>query len=170
MRRYSWLTALLCLLSGCTGIPEGVSTIKQFQVEAYMGTWYEIARLDHSFERGLEQVSAHYSLNPDGSIKVVNRGYDPEQRQWQQAEGTAKLVGEPTVGQLKVSFFGPFYGGYNILVLAPDYRYALVCGPDRDYLWLLARTASLPEPDLKLLVAEAQRMGFATDQLIYVRQ
>ena len=71
---------------------------------------------------------------------------------------------------MKVSFFGPFYGGYNILVLAPDYRYALVCGPDRDYLWLLARTASLPEPDLKFLVAEAQRMGFATDQLIYVRQ
>lgn len=168
MPRY--FTLLLALLGGCTGVPDGLTPVDNFDANRYLGTWYEIARLDHRFERGLEQVSAHYSLNPDGSIKVINRGYDPEQRQWQQAEGTAKFVGEPTIGQLKVSFFGPFYGGYNILVLAPDYRYALVCGPDRDYLWLLARTASLPEPDLKFLVAEAQRMGFATDQLIYVRQ
>lgn len=168
MSRY--FTLLLALLGGCTGVPDGLTPVDNFDANRYLGTWYEIARLDHRFERGLEQVSAHYSLNPDGSIKVINRGYDPEQRQWQQAEGTAKFVGEPTIGQLKVSFFGPFYGGYNILVLAPDYRYALVCGPDRDYLWLLARTASLPEPDLKFLVAEAQRMGFATDQLIYVRQ
>ena len=168
MSRY--FTLLLALLGGCTGVPDGLTPVDNFDANRYLGTWYEIARLDHRFERGLEQVSAHYSLNPDGSIKVINRGYDPEQRQWQQAEGTAKFVGEPTIGQLKVSFFGPFYGGYNVLQLAPDYRYALVCGPDRDYLWLLARTASLPEPDLKLLVAEAQRMGFATDQLIYVRQ
>ena len=138
----------------------------------------EVARLREAVE--LAKKSASYMppriyrkrtlQNPDGSIQVINRGYDPEQQQWRQAEGTAKLVGEPSVGQLKVSFFGPFYGGYNILVLAPDYRYALVCGPDRDYLWILARTPSLPEPDLQFLVAEARRMGFATDQLIYVRQ
>lgn len=163
-----FFTLLLALLGGCTGVPDGLAPVDNFDANRYLGTWYEIARLDHRFERGLEQVSAHYSLNPDGSIKVINRGYDPEQRQWQQAEGTAKFVGEPTIGQLKVSFFGPFYGGYNVLRLAPDYRYALVSGPDRDYLWLLARTASLPEQDLKFLVAEAQRMGFATEQLIYV--
>ena len=168
MSRY--ITLLLALLGGCTGVPDGLTPVDNFDVNRYLGTWYEIARLDHRFERGLEQVSAHYSLNPDGSIKVINRGYDPEQRQWQEAEGTAKLVGEPTRGQLKVSFFGPFYGGYNVLQLAPDYRYALVSGPDRDYLWILARTASLPEQDLTSLVAEAQRMGFATEQLIYVRQ
>ncbi len=168
MSRY--ITLLLALLGGCTGVPDGLTPVDNFDVNRYLGTWYEIARLDHRFERGLEQVSAHYSLNPDGSIKVINRGYDPEQRQWQEAEGTAKFVGEPTIGQLKVSFFGPFYGGYNVLQLAPDYRYALVSGPDRDYLWILARTASLPEQDLTSLVAEAQRMGFATEQLIYVRQ
>ncbi len=168
MSRY--ITLLLALLGGCTGVPDGLTPVDNFDVNRYLGTWYEIARLDHRFERGLEQVSAHYSLNPDGSIKVINRGYDPEQRQWQEAEGTAKFVGEPTRGQLKVSFFGPFYGGYNVLQLAPDYRYALVSGPDRDYLWILARTASLPEQDLTFLVAEAQRMGFATEQLIYVRQ
>ena len=168
MSRY--ITLLLALLGGCTGVPDGLTPVDNFDANRYLGTWYEIARLDHRFERGLEQVSAHYSLNPDGSIKVINRGYDPEQRQWQQAEGTAKFVGEPTIGQLKVSFFGPFYGGYNVLQLAPDYRYALVSGPDRDYLWILARTASLPEQDLTSLVAEAQRMGFATEQLIYVRQ
>ena len=170
MPKSRFLVLLLTLLSGCVGTPEGLTPVSGFEANRYLGHWYELARLDHRFERGLEQVSAHYSLNPDGSIKVVNRGYDAEQRQWQQAEGTAKLVGEPSVGQLKGSFFGPFYGGYNILVLAPDYRYALVCGPDRDYLWILARTPSLPEPDLQFLVAEARRMGFATDQLIYVRQ
>ena len=166
MSRY--FTLLLVLLGGCTGVPDGLTPVDNFDANRYLGTWYEIARLDHRFERGLEQVSAHYSLNPDGSIKVINRGYDPEQRQWQQAEGTAKFVGEPTIGQLKVSFFGPFYGGYNVLQLAPDYRYALISGPDRDYLWILARSASLPEQDLKFLVAEAKRMGFATEQLIYV--
>ncbi|MBP8039908.1 MAG: lipocalin family protein [Aeromonadaceae bacterium] len=166
MSRY--FTLLLALLGGCTGVPDGLTPVDNFDANRYLGTWYEIARLDHRFERGLEQVSAHYSLNPDGSIKVINRGYDPEQRQWQQAEGTAKFVGEPTIGQLKVSFFGPFYGGYNVLQLAPDYRYALISGPDRDYLWILARSASLPEQDLKFLVAEAKRMGFATEQLIYV--
>lgn len=168
MSRY--FTLLLALLGGCTGVPDGLTPVDNFDANRYLGTWYEIARLDHRFERGLEQVSAHYSLNPDGSIKVINRGYDPEQRQWQQAEGTAKFVGEPTIGQLKVSFFGPFYGGYNVLQLAPDYRYALISGPDRDYLWILARSASLPEQDLKFLVEEAKRMGFATEQLIYVRQ
>lgn len=166
MSRY--FTLLLALLGGCTGVPDGLTPVDNFDANRYLGTWYEIARLDHRFERGLEQVSAHYSLNLDGSIKVINRGYDPEQRQWQQAEGTAKFVGEPTIGQLKVSFFGPFYGGYNVLQLAPDYRYALISGPDRDYLWILARSASLPEQDLKFLVAEAKRMGFATEQLIYV--
>ena len=166
MPRY--FTLLLALLGGCTGVPDGLTPVDNFDANRYLGTWYEIARLDHRFERGLEQVSAHYSLNSDGSIKVINRGYDPEQRQWQQAEGTAKFVGEPTIGQLKVSFFGPFYGGYNVLQLAPDYRYALISGPDRDYLWILARSASLPEQDLKFLVAEAKRMGFATEQLIYV--
>ena len=168
MPRY--FTLLLALLGGCTGVPDGLTPVDNFDANRYLGTWYEIARLDHRFEWGVEQVSAHYSLNPDGSIKVLNGGYDPEHRQWQQAEGPAKFVGEPTIGQLKVSFFGPFYGGYNVLQLAPDYRYALISGPDRDYLWILARSASLPEQDLKFLVAEAKRMGFATEQLIYVRQ
>lgn len=168
MRRY--LVMLLALLGGCTGTPDGLTPVDNFDANRYLGTWYEIARLDHRFERGLEQVTAHYSLNSDGSIKVINRGYDPKQRRWQQAEGTAKFIDSPTVGHLKVSFFGPFYGGYNVLQLAPDYRYALVSGPDRDYLWILARTPTLPASDLEALVNTARTMGFAAEQLIYVRQ
>lgn len=170
MARYTWLTALLCLLSGCTGIPEGVSTIKQFQVEAYMGTWYEIARLDHSFERGLEQVSAHYELQEDGTVKVTNRGFEPQEGKWKEAIGKAKLNGEPGEGRLKVSFFGPFYGAYNILELGQAYDYAVICGPDRDYLWILARTPTLPTTTLEPILGRLKAMGFATEQLIFVRQ
>ena len=170
MRLYPWLTALLCLLGGCTGIPEGVSTIKQFQVEAYMGTWYEIARLDHSFERGLEQVSARYELQADGTVKVTNRGFDPQEGEWQEAIGKAKLNGEPGEGRLKVSFFGPFYGAYNILELGQAYDYAVICGPDREYLWILARTPTLPATTLEPILARLKAMGFATEQLILVRQ
>lgn len=170
MARYTWLTALLCLLSGCTGIPEGVSTIKQFQVEAYMGTWYEIARLDHSFERGLEQVSARYELQEDGTVKVTNRGFEPQEGKWKEAIGKAKLNGEPGEGRLKVSFFGPFYGAYNILELGQAYDYAVICGPDRDYLWILARTPTLPTTTLEPILDRLKSMGFATEQLIFVRQ
>lgn len=169
MLRYGLLTCLV-LLTACTGVPEGLAPVHDFSPQRYLGRWYEIARLDHRFERGLQQVSAEYQLQPDGTISVRNRGFNPENGQWQQADGVARFVSTPDIGHLKVSFFGPFYGGYTILDLDNDYRYALVCGPNRDYLWILSRTPVLPEKEKARLLLRAQSMGFATEELIWVRQ
>ncbi|TVQ99372.1 MAG: lipocalin [Desulfovibrionales bacterium] len=159
----------LLVLSGCAGIPKGVEPVGGFQLEQYLGRWYEIARLDHSFERGLIKVTAEYSLREDGGVRVVNRGYDPQKNIWKQAEGRAYFVAGPDVGRLKVSFFGPFYGGYNILELdQKDYGYALVAGPTRSYLWILARESRLDETVVRRLTDRAAQMGFPVDELIFV--
>jgi apolipoprotein D and lipocalin family protein len=161
--------ASLTLLSGCTGIPDRIEAVEGFALERYLGTWYEIARLDHGFERGLSQVTAEYTRLPDGAVKVLNRGYNAAENIWKEAEGKAYFTGDASVGRLKVSFFGPFYGGYNIIALDKDnYRYALVCGPNRSYLWLLAREPTLATQDRERLVARAAELGFDTGALIYV--
>ncbi len=166
------LTALagLWLLTGCgPSTPEGIEPISGFDVERYMGRWYEVARLDHRFERGLEQVSAHYTLQPDGTVEVVNRGFETADRKWREARGKARFVGSPDVGALEVSFFGPFYGGYNIVDLDPAYQHVLVAGPDRSYLWILSRTPQPPRAEVERLVGRAASLGFDTSDLIYVR-
>jgi apolipoprotein D and lipocalin family protein len=165
------LLAILCLsLCGCVGIPENVQPVTGFEVDRYLGTWYELARLDHAFERGLERVTARYSLREDGGIRVINRGFDPDSGTWKEAEGRAYFVGDPDVGRLKVSFFGPFYGGYNVIALDREhYRYALVCGPDTSYLWLLARAPDLDPTIVAQLVDRAAARGVATGELIYVK-
>ncbi len=161
---------LVMFLSGCVRVPEGVSTVNGFDISRYLGKWYEIARLDHSFEQGLENVSADYSLRKDGGVKVINRGYDPEKKKWKQAEGKAYFVEGSSIGRLKVSFFGPFYGGYNIITLdQTGYSYSLVCGPDKSYLWILSRTPQMEAALLSDLVSQAKGIGFDTDALIYVR-
>jgi apolipoprotein D and lipocalin family protein len=164
------ISALLISLCGCAQIPEGVAPVKGFHVQRYLGTWYEIARLDHPFERGLINVTATYSLNTDGSIAVLNRGFDPNRNQWRQAKGRGYFVSTPDVARLKVSFFGPFYGGYNIIDLDDNYAYALVCGNNRSYLWILARTPQLPEAVTTRLIQKAKDLGFDTDALILVKQ
>ena len=162
---------LLMVLPGCVSIPEGVVTVNDFKIERYLGKWYEIARLNHSFERGLENVTADYTLRDDGGVKIINRGYDPDGKKWKQAEGKAYFVSESTVGQLKVSFFGPFYGGYNIMALDNEgYSYSMVCGPDRSYLWILSRYPEMENLILKELVSQAKDLGFETEKLIYVKQ
>lgn len=159
----------LVVLASCTGVPEGVQPVSGFDIERYLGTWYEIARLDHGFERGLSRVTAKYSLREDGGINVINRGYDAESGEWQEAVGKAFPNAEPGVGRLKVSFFGPFYGGYNIIALdAEGYRYSMVCGPDRSYLWILARTPDLESSLVEDLVARAAGFGFPVEELIFV--
>lgn len=159
--------AAALLLGGCTGVPEGVQPVRGFDLERYLGTWYEIARLDHSFERGLTDVSAHYSRREDGGVRVLNRGWDPGKGAWKEAEGKAYFIGDPDVASLKVSFFGPFYGGYHVFALDPDYRWAMLSGPSRDYFWILARTPQLPDPVLQPLLAQARQAGFATEALIF---
>jgi apolipoprotein D and lipocalin family protein len=158
---------LSLLLAGCTGVPEGVRPVSGFQLDRYLGTWYEIARLDHSFERGLTGVSATYSRRPDGGVDVLNRGYDAAKGEWKEARGRAYFLGSPEVGSLKVSFFGPFYGGYHVFALDTDYRWALVAGYDHDYLWILARERQLPQDVLEGLLVRARTAGFATDALIF---
>ena len=168
MRKYYWLSFLF--LTGCDVAPDHVQPISGFELNRYFGTWYEIARLDHSFERGLEQVTANYSLRDDGRVKVINRGFNSKKNKWSEAEGKAYFVGEPNIGQLKVSFFGPFYGGYNIIELDKEaYQYALVCGPNLSYLWILARDPKLDQQILDSLVAKAKSLGFETDKLIFVK-
>ena len=159
---------LMCLLlAGCTGLPESVQPVRPFDAQRYLGTWYEIARLDHSFEHGLEQVSATYSLRDDGGVKVLNRGKQSD-GSWREAEGKAYFVGKPDEARLKVSFFGPFYGGYHVVELDPDYRWAIVAGPSRDYLWLLTRTQHAPTELVDRMIESAARLGFPTERLIRV--
>ena len=163
-------TLFLTLLSSCTSSPDGVGVVTGFEIDRYLGTWYEVARLDHSFERGLSAVTANYSLRDDDGVRVVNRGYNDQSGEWDEAIGKAYFTGASNIGQLKVSFFGPFYGGYNIVEQdKSDYQYSLVAGPDRDYLWILSRTPKIEPNILQSLVNKARKLGFATDELIFVR-
>jgi len=161
--------ALSICWSGCAGIPQGVEAVQGFDLERYLGTWYEIARLDHRFERGLTNVSATYRLRQDGAVEVVNRGYSPSSSEWKEATGKAHLADDPGVGRLEVSFFGPFYGGYNIIALDKEnYDWAMIAGPNRSYLWILAREPKLDRSIFDRLAAKARELDFATDELIVV--
>ncbi|WP_353248764.1 lipocalin family protein [Salinisphaera sp. T31B1] len=155
---------------GCAGLPKGTSAVQGFELDRYLGRWYEIARLDHGFERGLDCVSASYSRRDDGGVRVINRGVNLASGEISQAEGKAYFVDDPQTGRFKVSFFGPFYGGYNILALDEDYRHVLIAGSDRDYLWILARTPMIDETTHTRLVARARALAFPVDELIDVVQ
>ena len=167
------ILVIIILLSACMGVPDNVKVVDNIVANQYLGTWYEIARLDQSFERGLEKISATYSAKDDGGIKVLNRGFNVKKNEWKVAEGKAYFVDPPNAnktntGKLKVSFFGPFYGAYNIIALDANYQHVMICGPDKSYLWILSRTPQLAEPIKRDLVAQAKALGFATDKLIYV--
>ncbi|MDF1821534.1 MAG: lipocalin family protein [Alcanivoracaceae bacterium] len=163
------VTALLCLsLAGCLGMPDQVTPVTGFDKERYLGTWYEIARLDHSFERGLSHVRAEYGLRDDGGLSVRNTGFDNEDGEWSQAEGKAYFVGDADTAHLKVSFFGPFYGSYVVFELDEDYQYAFVSGNSHDYLWLLARTPTVPDAVFQRFREQALARGFDLSGLVRV--
>jgi len=164
------LALVLLALSGCAGIPEGVTPVAGFRVDDYLGTWYEIARLDHSFERGLDNVTAEYSLRDDGGLTVVNRGYSKEARQWKEAVGKAYFVRGKDEGFLKVSFFGPFYGSYVVFEIDDEYRHAFVTSYKKSYLWLLSRTPTVELQVIERFKQETKNLGFDTDALIFVDQ
>lgn len=169
MKKYLLLICVL-LLNGCLGIPEKVQPINGFELERYLGRWYEIARLDHSFERGLTRVTADYSLKGDGGILVVNRGFSEIQKTWKEARGKAYFVNTAAEGYLKVSFFGPFYGSYVIFELDRDnYQYAFISGPDTNYLWLLARTPTVEPQLINRFITMAKERNFDTSKLIFVK-
>ncbi|OGR41270.1 MAG: lipocalin [Elusimicrobia bacterium GWA2_61_42] len=166
MRKY--LCAMFALfLSGCASVPKGLAPVTGFQLDRYLGTWHEIARLDHSFERGLTGVTAEYSLRADGGVRVLNKGFKQAKNEWKSVEGRAYFTGDKGTGSLKVSFFRPFYGGYNIIELDKDYNYALVAGPSRAYLWILARSPELEPAVLQKLVSRARELGFDADKLVF---
>lgn len=158
-------------LSACTNLPEGITPVSDFEINKYLGKWYEIARLDHSFERGLDKVSAVYSLREDGGIKVVNKGYSNREKDWSEAEGKAYLVKSKDEGLLRVSFFGPFYGSYIIFELDKEnYQYSFVAGNSRSYLWLLSRTPMVSQDIINKFVIRSKELGFEIEKLIYVNQ
>ncbi len=159
------------LFSGCVGVPRGVKPVQGFELSRYLGRWYEIARLDHSFERGLSHVRADYIMREGGGVRVLNHGYSESKKEWKLAEGKAFFVKTPDQGYLKVSFFGPFYGSYVVFELdQKDYQYAMISGPKKSYLWILARK---PEMELELknkLISQAAARGFDTTKLVFPEQ
>ncbi len=165
------LLVLVLLLTGCTGLPEGVQPVGNFKLDRYLGKWYEIARLDHRFERGLSRITADYSLRDDGGVRVLNRGYSAKDNAWKEAEGKAYFVEGTDKGYLKVSFFWLFYGSYVVFELDHEqYQYALICGPDKSYFWILSRTPEMKKDIKDKLVAKAAALGFDTSKLIFVDQ
>ena len=155
-------------LFSCSTIPKGVEAVQPFDKEKYLGKWFEIARLDFKFERNLNNTTAQYSVNPNGTIKVVNRGYNTKTGEWKEAEGKAKFVGDDDIAMLKVSFFGPFYSGYNVIAIDPEYQYALVAGKNLKYLWILAREPDMPEDVKNNYLEIAEEAGYNTEDLLWV--
>jgi len=168
MKKFAIISALL--LVGCVGVPENVRPVENFKLNNYLGQWYEIARLDHSFERGLTKVNAEYRLRDDGGVKVINRGYSAENKEWKEAEGKAYFVGSPNLAHLKVSFFEPFYSSYVVFELDENYRYSLVSGYDKSYFWILAKDKKIDESLKNSLIKKASDLGFDTSKLIFVNQ
>jgi len=148
-------------------IPKGAIPVKPFQVKKYMGKWYEIARLDYHFEKGLDNVTAEYSLNEDGTVKVINSGYNYKKGVIEESEGKAEFVDSPDEAMLEVSFWGPIKSGYNVIAIDKAYKYALVVGRNRNYMWLLSRETSMPE-NIKLdYLSIARSLGYKTERLIW---
>ena len=157
------------IITGCVGKPDSVHPVDDFDLDRYLGKWYEIARLDHAFERGLEKVTAEYAMRDDGGVRVINRGYAANDDQWQEAVGKAYFVKDSDIAHLKVSFFGPFYGSYIVFELdRENYQYAFVSGPNHNYLWLLARTPDVPQALIDHFIETAGSLGFDTREMIVV--
>lgn len=158
----------MSFFTACSSIPDGATAVKPFELKKYLGKWYEIARMDFKYERDMNNVTATYTMNDDGSVKVDNQGYNYVDKEWKQAIGKAKFRGEPDEAKLKVSFFGPFYSGYNVIALDPEYKYALVAGNDLDLMWILARTTTIPDDIKQKYLAIAKSIGYDTSALIWV--
>lgn len=161
---------LLVYFTSCVSIPKGAVAVKPFSKEKYLGQWYEIARFDFAFEKGLDHVTATYTLKDDKTIRVDNKGYSAAKQKWKQSIGKAKFVGAEDEARLKVSFFGPFYAGYNVIAIDDNYQYALVAGNNLNYLWLLSRNKTMPQNVKESYLAKAKSLGYDTDKLIWTKQ
>lgn len=166
MKRFFLMACVVCLFSACDASDVDNSTVKSVDLDRYLGSWYEIAKFDHSFERGLDYAMARYTLRDDGKIDVLNTGIKDGRAK--DAKGIAKTTDVP--GLLRVSFFGPFFSDYRIMMLDEDYQYVLVGGSTDKYLWILSRTPILDDATKSLILAEADRRGYDTSKLIWVKQ
>lgn len=164
MRKTLFLVSLFSLLAGCSKLTVDNSVVKDFDTERFLGNWYEIARFDHRFERGMEQTKAAYTLQKDGTIKVLNTGM--KNGKPKQSEGRAKLTDTPAL--LRVSFFAPFYSDYRIMLLDKNYQYALIGGGSDNYLWILSRSSLLSDDVKTTILDEAKRRGYDISKLIWV--
>lgn len=151
-------------------VPEGIKVVENFDVKSYAGKWYEIARFDFKHEKDMNQVTAEYSLNEDGSIKVVNRGFDTVKSEWKESVGKAKFIGDESKAALKVSFFGPFYSGYNVVAMDPAYENVLVFGESKDYIWMLSRNKTMPKSIKDKFSKIAQDAGYDLSRLVWTKQ
>lgn len=173
MRQTPLLAAALCALClcACSAPDPKLAPVADFELNRYLGTWHEIARLDNSFEKGLSKVTAEYALRPDGKVAVSNKGFNAAKQKWQTATAVAKFAGDARTGALKVSFFRPFYGHYLILELdRKNYSYALVSGGNTNYLWILARSTTPDPAALETLLEKARTLGFDTGKLLFPEQ
>ena len=160
---------MLSLLFGCkTKSP--LSTVDDVDLKKYMGKWYEIARFDHSFERNLKCVSATYSLQENGKVKVLNEGFNSKKEKWESANGIAKVPNSSKPGEIKVSFFRPFYGDYFVIKLDEEYKHVLVGSPTRDYLWVLSRSQSMDKETYNQYLIYAKENGFDVSKLELIPQ
>ena len=166
MKRFFLMACVVGLFAACDASEIDNSTVKAVDLNRYLGSWYEIAKYDHVFERGLDYAMANYTLRDDGKIDVLNTGIKDGRAK--DAKGIAKTTNIP--GLLKVSFFGPFYSDYRIMMLDADYQYVLVGGSNDKYLWILSRTPQLDDATKTLILAEANRRGYDTGKLIWVKQ
>ncbi|KQK24701.1 lipocalin [Chryseobacterium aquaticum] len=163
------IIGLLFLNSCSVGIPDGATAVKNFDSDKYLGKWYEIARFDYKFERNMDNVTANYSLNPDGSIKVQNQGYNYVKKEWKESIGEARFVNDKSEARLKVSFFKPIWAGYNVIDIDDNYQNALVVGNSTKYIWILSRDKKMPESIKERFLAKAQKLGYDTNALIWVK-
>ena len=168
IKGFAIMAVVATIFTSCVGIADGVTAVQNFNKDKYLGKWYEIARFDFRFERNLDNTTAQYSINPDGSIKVLNQGYNYVKKEWDSAEGKAKFIGSESEARLKVSFFGPFYGGYNVVDIDENYQNALIYGNSTEYMWILSRNKTIDEATKKRFIEKAKKDGFDVSKLIWV--
>lgn len=167
MKKVFGFIVMAILVTACGGtLTVDNSVVDSLDLNRYLGEWYEIARFDHSFERGMDFCKANYSLREDGKIDVLNTGI--KNGEPKEAKGKGKLTDTPAL--LRVSFFGPFYADYRVMLLDSAYQYALIGSGSDDYLWILSRTPRLAEDVKATILGEAKRRGYDMDKLIWVKQ
>ena len=170
MKTSALLIAVALMFTGCSSVTDVVEPVANFDLEKYLGSWYEIARIDFRFEKNMDKTTATYSMNSDGTVRVINRGYDYVKNEWKESIGKARFRGDDTRGALEVSFFGPFYAEYNILALDEEYKYALVGGRTYDNLWILSREKTIPENIRQDYLEIAKDIGYDINRLVWVEQ